>query len=131
MDDGQLAVIFLVEEDDDARPILKKNLERAGYRVRLAFDEADAHDRVSGGRLTADLILVNLVGVEPDEALEAGRRIRRDAELTVPLVVMAEEYGVDMEGQDVNVSGNEWITYPEDHNQLHNLLARLLNQPLN
>jgi DNA-binding response OmpR family regulator len=127
MDDGQQAVIFLVEEDDDTRPILKKNLARAGYRVLLALDEADAHDRVSGGRLTADLILVNLIGVQPDEALEAGRRIRRKAELTVPLVVMAEKYGADMEGKDVNVSGNEWITYPEDHNQLRKLLARLLN----
>jgi hypothetical protein len=44
---------------------------------------------------------------------------------------MAEKYGKDLEGTDVNVSGNDWITYPEDHDQLRNLLARLLNQPAN
>ena len=126
MDTRQQATIFLVEEDDETRPILKRNLERVGYRVRLALDEADAHDRSSGGQLAADLILVDLVGVQSDEALRAGQRIRQDAELAVPLVVMAEKYGADLEGKDVNVSGAEWITYPEDHEQLKNLLDRLL-----
>jgi DNA-binding response OmpR family regulator len=129
MDDQHKAIIFLVEEDDDTRPILRRNLERAGYRVLLALDEADAQARVSGGRLTADLILVNLVGVQPDEALQAGRRIRQDAELDVPLIVMAEKYGPDLEGTDVNVGDDDWITYPEDHDQLRNLLARLLDKP--
>jgi DNA-binding response OmpR family regulator len=106
---------------------LKKNLERDGYRVLLAFDEEDAHERVGGGRLSADLILVNLVGVQPDEALHAGRRIRQDAELAVPLVVIAEKYGPDLEGTDVKVNAGDWITYLEDHDQLKNLLARLLD----
>src|SRR5436309_13440266 len=109
MDDQHKAVIFLVEEDDDTRPILRRNLERAGYRVLLALDEADAQARVSDGRLTAHLILVNLIGVQPDEALQAGRRIRQDAELDVPLVVMAEKYGPDLEGTDVNAGEEDWI----------------------
>jgi DNA-binding response OmpR family regulator len=128
MDNGRKATIFLVEEDDETRPILKRNLERADYRVLLALDEEDARDRVRDGRLRADLILVNLVGVEPDEALEAGRRIRREADLDVPLLVMAERYGADLEGTDVNAGGDDWITYPEDHEQLENLLARLLDE---
>jgi hypothetical protein len=44
---------------------------------------------------------------------------------------MAEKYGKDLEGTDVNVSGNDWITYLEDHDQLRNLLSRLLDQPAN
>jgi hypothetical protein len=43
-----------------------------------------------------------------------------------PLVVMAETYGQDLEGTDVNVSGNDWITYLEDGEQLRRLLPRLL-----
>jgi len=129
MDNNHQAIIFLVEEDDDTRTLLKMNLEEDGYRVLLALDEEDARDRVIGGRLTADLILVNLVGEEPDEALEAGRRIRRHAELEVPLVVMAEEYGAELEGTDVNAGGDDWITYPADHEQMKSLLSRLLDQP--
>jgi DNA-binding response OmpR family regulator len=123
---GRQPTIFLVEEDDETRPFLKHNLQAAGYRVLLALDEEDARDRAAGGRLDADLMLVNLVGVQPDEALQAGRRIRQDAELEVPLVVMAEKYGADLEGKDVNAGGNDWITYLEDHEQLQNLLTRLL-----
>ncbi|HEX8161676.1 MAG TPA: hypothetical protein VF538_07380 [Pyrinomonadaceae bacterium] len=128
MDDGRRPIIFLVEEDDETRPLLKRNLERADYRVLLALDEEDARERARSGRLSADLILVNLVGVQPDEALEAGRRIRRVAELDVPLLVLAEKYGPELEGTDVNAGGDDWITYPEDHEQLENLLARLIDK---
>ncbi|HEY0407440.1 MAG TPA: hypothetical protein VGC89_17030 [Pyrinomonadaceae bacterium] len=127
----QQRVIFLVEEDDDTRPLLKENLKSEGYRVLLAVDEEDALERVSGGGLDADLILINLVGKTLEKTLAIGRAIREHAKYDghTPLVVMAEKYGPDLEGTDVNVSGNDWITYPEDHEQLRNLLARLLNQP--
>jgi hypothetical protein len=43
-----------------------------------------------------------------------------------PLAVMAEKYGKDLEGKDVNVEGNDWIHYPgEEPDQLQNLIARL------
>jgi CheY-like chemotaxis protein len=122
--------IFLIEEDDDTRPVLKHNLQVDGYHVLLALDEEDAFQRVEGSGLSADLVLINLVGKSPQDALNIGRRIRRHAKYDghTPLVVMAEEYGADLEGKDVNVSDNDWITYPEDHDQLKNLLARLLGQ---
>ncbi|HEX8494576.1 MAG TPA: hypothetical protein VF658_17150 [Pyrinomonadaceae bacterium] len=124
------ATIFLIEEDDETRPLLKYNLQRDGYRVIVALDEEDALERINGGNLPADLVLINLVGKSPEEALHIGRRIRQHARYDghTPLVVMAEKYGKDLEGTDVNVSGNDWITYPEDHEQLENLLARLLNK---
>ena len=123
--------IFLIEEDDDTRPILKQNLQTDGYRVLLALDEEDAFARTEGNGLLADLVLINLVGKSVEDALSVGRRIRAHAKYDghTPLVVMAEKYSADLEGTDVNVSGNDWITYPEDHEQLKNLLARLLARP--
>jgi len=32
----------------------------------------------------------------------------------------------DVEGTDVNVAGNDWITYPEEADQLRNLIGRLI-----
>lgn len=124
------ATIFLVEEDDETRPLLKKNLLGCGYRVIIALDEEDAMERIGGGQVQADLILINLVGKLPEEALNVGRRIREHAKYDghTPLVVMAEKYSADMEGKDNNVSGNDWITYLEDAEQLENLLARLLSK---
>jgi CheY-like chemotaxis protein len=120
--------IFLLEEDDDTRPVLKRNLQSYGYHVVVALDEEDALERMSGG-VEADLILVDTVGVSPDDALNSGRRIRQYAKQNghTPLVVMAEKYGADVEGTDVNVGKNDWITYLEDPGQLKNLLARLIS----
>jgi CheY-like chemotaxis protein len=119
--------IFLVEEDDDTRKLLRGNLERDGYRVLVSVDEQDALARVGGGLVPADLVLLNLVGKSTEEALEVGRRIRSHAKYDghTPLVVIAEEYGRDLEGTDANPAGNDWVTYPEDHAQLRSLLDRL------
>ncbi|HEV2706621.1 MAG TPA: response regulator [Pyrinomonadaceae bacterium] len=121
------ATIFLVEEDDETRRMLRRNLQTEGYKVIVAADEEDALERVGSGYVHADLVLINLVGKPVEEALETGRRIREHAKYDghTPLIVMAEKYGEDLEGTNVNVSGNDWITYPEDHEQLKNLLSRL------
>jgi len=126
---GYQPTIFLVEEDDDTRPILKHNLKTYGYRVLLALDEEDALERIEGVR-HADLLLVNLVGRTTDEVLQIGRRIREHAKYDglTPLVVMAEKFGADLEGTDVNVGGNDWVTYLEDPYQLRNLLGRLTSK---
>lgn len=125
--------LLLVEEDDDTRHVLRRNLSRYGYRVRVALDEEDALERFSEGGFTADVMLIDLVGKSTDEGLDVGRRIRRHASYDVqtPLVVMAEKYGANLEGTNVNVSGNDWITYLEEYHQLKNLLARLVNRPPN
>lgn len=128
-DPGSQPTIFLVEEDDDTRPILKHNLKTYGYRVLLALDEEDALERIVAVS-RADLLLVNLIGRTTDEVLQIGRRIREYGKYDghTPLVVMAEKYGADVEGTDVNVSGNDWVTYLEHPDQLKNLLRRLTSK---
>ncbi|HEX8353210.1 MAG TPA: hypothetical protein VF611_09940 [Pyrinomonadaceae bacterium] len=123
-----MATILLIEEDDDARPILRDNLRREGYDLLLAVDEASALEWLSAGRASADLILVNLVGKTPDAALAAGRRVREKNGLdgATPLVVIAEQYDEEMEGSDVKAGEAEWVTYMEDSGQLHALLSRLV-----
>jgi DNA-binding response OmpR family regulator len=126
---GKQPAIFLIEEDDETRAVLKQSLSRSGYRVSLAIDEEDALDRVSSGPIGADLILINVVGKPVEDILQMGRRIREQAKLDgkTPLIVMAEKYSEELEGTDENVGGNDWIFYMgEDPEQLHNLLRRLI-----
>lgn len=121
--------ILLIEEDDETRTLLVQNLRGYGYRVVVALDGADAIERVAGGGVPADLVLVNLVGKAADEVLAVGRRVREQARYDgrTPLVVMPERYGKDVEGTEVNVAGNDWVFYRgEESGQLRNLLARLL-----
>jgi PleD family two-component response regulator len=120
--------IFLIEEDDETRRPLVRNLRSEGYRVIVSIDEEDALERVEGGHVHVNLVLVNLVGKSVDEVLSVGRKVREHAKNdgNTPLVVMPEKYGKDVEGTDVNVGGNDWIMYlGEEPDQLTDLLARL------
>lgn len=122
-----MATILLIEEDDDARPIILHNLRRAGFGVLVAVDERTAVDWLEAGRARADLILINLVGKTTDEAFAAARRVKRHNALdgATPVVVIAEKYGDGLEGTDVQAGEGEWVTYMEDSTQLHELIARL------
>ena len=126
---GKQKTIFLIEEDDETRSPLVRNLRNYGYRVIVALDEDDALERVDGGRVHADLVLVNLVNKPLEEALRVGRRIRKHAKYDgqTPLVVMPEKYEKEVEGTDVNVEGNDWIHYlGEEPGQLKDLLVRVI-----
>ena len=122
-----LPTILVLEQDDETRPLLRHNLRSKGYRVVMALDEEDAIERTWGGRECPDMILLNQVKLSIDEFINIGRRIRQTAEFPVctPIVVIAERYGADMEGKDVLVGESEYVTYPEDAQQLMNLLHRL------
>ncbi|MCA1626304.1 MAG: hypothetical protein LC778_21445, partial [Acidobacteria bacterium] len=42
------------------------------------------------------------------------------------IVVIAHEYGADLEGQNIKVSDSEYIAYLENAEQLDNLLRQLI-----
>lgn len=124
--------VLFIGEDDDNHPLLKNNLRSQGYRVLMSFCVLDAEEWMVGGYVHADLVLLDLVGQTTDESLVAGRGVRDHAKYNghTPLVVMAEKYGKDVEGTDVNVGANDWVFYlGEEPGQLRKLLARLLACP--
>ena len=119
--------ILLVEEDDEVRPLLSQNLRNQGYHVVVALNEADAIERTKGGSFCPDLILLNQVGRSIQEYAVMGQRICKSTGIGnhTPIIVMAERYGADMEGKDVQVDDTKYVTYLEDGQQLMNLLHRL------
>lgn len=119
--------IFVLEPDDDARPLLKYNLQTWGYQVILALDKADALQRSQNGRERFDLILLNQFDCSIEESIAIGRQIRQNAQPAnlIPIVVMAERYTANQEGQNIQVGDSEYVTYLEDGNQLKVMLYRL------
>ena len=121
--------IFLLEEDNNVRRSLTKKLRELGYRLLVAADVQDAFEWTSGtGYIHADLILINLVGKLPEEALTVGRRLREHSKYdgNTPIVVMPERIPDSLEGTDEKLNDLEWICYYEDVDQLTRLLARLI-----
>jgi CheY-like chemotaxis protein len=130
MNDGRQRqpTIFLIEEDEETRRPLVSNLRGYGYRVVVAVDEEDALEKVVGGGVDADLMLVNLVGKTAEEVLAVGRCVRQHSKYNgrTSLVVMPEKYDKALEDTEVNVGGSEWVFYlGEELDRLRDLLARL------
>lgn len=125
---GKQPTIFLIEEDEETRRPLVSNLRAYGYRVLVAVDEEDALERVGGGGVEADLVLVNLVGKTAEEVLGVGRRVREHVRYDglTPLVVMPERYDKELEDTEVHVGSNDWVFYlGEEPDRLRELLSRL------
>ena len=121
--------IFLIEEDNAARSVLTTSLRKLGYRLLVAADLADAFEWISAApRLPADLVLLNLVGKLPEEALSIGQKLREHAnhDGNTPVVVLPEKVPQHLEGSDEKISDVDWICYYEDADQLRRLLEQLL-----
>lgn len=119
--------ILYVEDDDDTRHVVKQALKRYGYRVLSEKSEEDAVERARDGRIHADLLLIDL-GEPPPAVLAAGRRIRQQAlSADAPIVVIAFEYGEDMEGKDIKEGDTDYISYFDGSGHFEKLLVRLLS----
>ncbi|NEP16004.1 MAG: hypothetical protein F6J97_03765 [Leptolyngbya sp. SIO4C1] len=127
---GSSQLILLIEMDDETRPLLQYNLRNQGYKVITAINEEGALERVKDGRAYPNLILINQVSLSIEAYLAMGQRIRDQAGLSrqTPIVVVADRYGTDLEGQDIEVRDREFISYPEDAQQLFDLLHRLCRE---
>lgn len=121
------STILAIEQDDRTRPLLKHNLCSQGYRVLLALDFEDALERAWGRREPPDVLLINQFKLPLEETVNMGQYVRKSAGFPshTPIIVMAECYGIELEGKDVKVGANEYVTYLEDAQQLLNLLHRL------
>jgi DNA-binding response OmpR family regulator len=121
--------ILVIEEDNGARPYLTRNLRLFGFRLLVAANLEDAIEWLGGDtHIHADLLLLDLIGKQPEESLAMGRRLRCKAgyPCEVPVVVMPEKVAKDVEGTDEKAGANDWICHYEDSDQLHRLLVRLL-----
>ena len=121
--------IFLVEEDNSARPCLTRNLRIFGFRLLVVADVEDAMEWLGGDTyIHADLLLIDLVDKLPEDALAIGRRLRAQGRYPseTPVVVMPETVDRDVEGTDEKAGANDWICHYEDSDQLQRLLVRLL-----
>lgn len=121
--------ILVVEEDNDTRRCLTMNLRHIGYRLLVAANVEDAFEWVGGNDyIHADLLLIDLIGKLPEEALVIGRQLRAAGQYhsETPIVVMPEKVANEVEGSDRNVIASDWICYYEDADQVQRLLLRLL-----
>ncbi|HZI87579.1 MAG TPA: response regulator [Pyrinomonadaceae bacterium] len=123
--------VLLVEDDRELAEYMRRFLKDLGYRVALATDEADSLRLVDADQTEIQLILLNQRMLS-DDALAVGRRIREclDGPSRIPVVVLPFEFTKELEGTDQNMGDGYYKSYMNTEQQLEDLLAGLLKDPV-
>jgi CheY-like chemotaxis protein len=119
----QRQIILVLEDVEETGLLIDKMLQGNGYCVVLVRTEEDAIMRAS--LQSPDLILMSL-GLGPDLLLATALRIRQRAALSQDIAIVIFCVPTILEGAEMEVSKNVYVTRPDNFNQLRALLHRLL-----
>jgi two-component system, OmpR family, KDP operon response regulator KdpE len=101
------AIVLVVEDDDETRRAVVRDLTARGFRVDEAPDGATALDRWE--RRRPDLVLLDL-GLPDMDGLQVIRRIRRDA--TTPVVILSGRYEEREKVEALDRGADDYVTKP-------------------
>ena len=114
--------LLVVEDNEDARETLKRMLELAGHRVRVAIDGAAALEAVRSAM--PDIALID-IGLPEMDGYELARRIRADLQGRRPLLVAITGYGLPEDRNRSREAGFDvHLVKPVDAATLADVLAR-------
>jgi len=116
-------VILVVEDVEETRDVMKLMLERSGYRVCTARDEAEG---VLMARLRSPGLILMSLALEASDIAAMGRRIRKMAHLggEVPIVVFCVPSLA--EGEERSIGCQTYLARPNNFDQLRQLLRQLV-----
>ena len=101
------ATVLVVEDDDETRAALSRELLARGYRVDEAADGRSALRRWEARR--PDVILLDL-GLPDVDGVEIIRRIRREA--TTPIVILSGRYDEREKVEALERGADDYVTKP-------------------
>ena len=110
----QGATVLVVEDDDEARAVLVRELGSRGYRIHEAVDGASALERWEAGR--PDVILLDL-GLPDMDGLDVIRRIRREA--MTPIVILSGRFAEREKVEALDRGADDYVTKPFGLDELH------------
>lgn len=113
--------VLVVEDNDDARETLKRMLELAGHRVRVAVDGLAALDAVQSA--VPDVALID-IGLPQMDGYELARRIRAEGHAKRPLLIAITGYGLPEDRNRSREAGFDMhLVKPVDSSTLAEVLA--------
>jgi two-component system KDP operon response regulator KdpE len=100
-------LLLVVEDDDETRRALVRELQARGYRVEEATDGRTALERWAVRR--PDLVLLDL-GLPDVDGLDLIRRLRREA--TTPIVILSGRYEEREKVEALERGADDYVTKP-------------------
>jgi two-component system, OmpR family, KDP operon response regulator KdpE len=111
---GPGATVLIVEDDDEVRAVLMRELGSRGYRVQEAADGRAALERWEASR--PDVVLLDL-GLPDMDGLDVIRRIRRDA--MTPIVILSARFAEREKVEALDLGADDFVTKPFGLAELH------------
>jgi two-component system, OmpR family, KDP operon response regulator KdpE len=111
---GSGATVLVVEDDDEVRAVLVRELGSRGYRVQEAADGHAALERWEASR--PDVVLLDL-GLPDMDGLDVIRRIRRDA--MTPIVILSARFAEREKVEALDRGADDFVTKPFGLEELH------------
>ena len=108
------AAILVVEDDEETRNVVVRELTARGYRVDEAPDGRTAIDRWE--RRRPDLVLLDL-GLPDVDGLQLVRRIRHEA--STPIVILSGRYEEHEKVEALDKGADDYVTKPFGIDELH------------
>ena len=112
--------IIIVEDDEDIADSIRYNLEREGFRIRIAATGEDALDLILKGPPNLILLVLNLPGMS---GFEICRRLREEsATARVPILMLTARADETDKVLGLNIGADDYITKPFS---MRELVARI------
>jgi two-component system, OmpR family, KDP operon response regulator KdpE len=104
---GPGPAVLVVEDDDETRAVLVRDLRSRGFRPVEAVDGRSALKRWEAGR--PDVVLLDL-GLPDIEGVQLIRRIRREA--ATPIVILSARYEERQKVEALDAGADDYLTKP-------------------
>ena len=104
---GPGPAVLVVEDDDETRAVLVRDLRSRGFRPVEAFDGRSALARWEVRR--PDVVLLDL-GLPDIEGIQLIRRIRREA--ATPIVILSARYEERQKVEALDAGADDYLTKP-------------------
>jgi two-component system, OmpR family, alkaline phosphatase synthesis response regulator PhoP len=110
MDEARVRSIVVVEDDEDIADSIRYNLDREGFRVRVAVTGEDALNLILSGPPSLILLDLNLPGMN---GFEICRRLRAETSTaSVPILMLTARADETDKVLGLNMGADDYITKP-------------------
>ena len=121
---SRVRTVLVVDDDEQVREVMRALVESLGYRVRTAFDGADALEEVGAG--PTDLVLMDATMPRMD-GIEAVRRLKQDEETRIiPVIMVTAMNDLDTKIQALEAGADDFLGKPVERVELQARIASLL-----
>jgi two-component system alkaline phosphatase synthesis response regulator PhoP len=110
VDETRVRNIIIVEDDEDIADSIRYNLDREGFRVRVAMTGEDALSLILNGPPSLVLLDLNLPGMS---GFEICRRLRAESSTaTIPILMLTARADETDKVLGLNMGADDYITKP-------------------